>query len=434
MSESTPRPPITAAPIRLPRVVREFLDTETAGGAVLVVAAAVALVWANSPWRGAYEDLWHTNVAVHVGSFSIEEDLRHWVNDALMSIFFLVVGLEEKRELVLGELRTLRRAALPAVGAVGGMVVPAAIFLALNAGEPGASGWGVPMATDIAFAVGILALLGPRVPPGLKVFLLSLAIADDIGAIAVIAVFYSGTIHTAALLIAILLIAMMIVLRILRADHMLVVAVIGTGVWLAVYESGLHATIAGVVLGILAPARPRTSSEVAREWAASLGDEPTVAETETMTKLARSSVSVAERLEHQLHPVSSFVIVPIFALANAGVLLETDALANAGAGRVAIGVVLGLLVGKTVGIALATRVAMALRVGVLPDGVTWPQIVAVGAVAGIGFTVSLFIAELAFDTVELVAAAKLGILAASLLASLGGLVLLAVTLPKNRSD
>jgi NhaA family Na+:H+ antiporter len=419
--------PYDAVPAsRLPRALREFFETEAAGGVVLLVAAVAALVWVNSPFRASYDELWGTVLSIEAGGFGIEEDLRHWVNDALMAIFFFVVGLEIKRELVTGELRTWRRAATPAVAALGGMVVPAGIFLVLNAPGRGANGWGIPMATDIAFALGVAALLGRRVPTGLKLFLLTLAIVDDIGAIVVIAAFYSSDVEPLALVGAVAVLAVMGALHRLRVHWMPVFVVLGSLVWLAVFESGVHATIAGVVLGLLAPARPLTPAVVAREWALSLSDDPSAEEARQMTRLASTTSSVAERLELSLHPFSSLVIVPLFALANAGVVFEGGALGAPGASRVAVGVAVGLVAGKVVGVTGGAWLAVRLGVGELPAAVSWRQIVGAAALAGIGFTVSLFITDLAFDDVALEAAAKIGILAASFAASVIGAAVLSI--------
>jgi NhaA family Na+:H+ antiporter len=406
--------------LHLPRGLREFLHTEALGGAVLVVAAVVALVWANSAWSAGYDSFVHSTVSVEVGPFSLSEDLTHFVNEALMAVFFLVVGLEVKRELVLGELRQWRTAALPAVAAAGGMVVPALVYLAVNLGGEGQSGWGVPMATDIAFALGVVALVGKRVPASLKIFLLTLATVDDIGAIVVIAVFYSGGIQWISLLAAAGLLAAIGGLRALRVRWMPVYVVLGVAVWLAVRAAGVHATLAGVALGLMVPARPLAAASVAREWAEDLSDEPGPDELKTMTTLARSTVSTTERLQHLLHPFVSFFVVPLFALVNAGVALDGDALSGPGAAGVAGGVVLGLLAGKMIGIVGASALAVRFRVGTLPAGVGWGHLVAVSAVAAVGFTVALFIAELAFDDEALVNAAKVGILAASVLAALVG--------------
>ena len=418
-------PASAALPSRsLPKPIRKFLHTESSGGVVLLLAAAVALGWANSPLLASYSSLWETELAIEIGGVVRSMDLRHFVNEALMALFFFVVGLEIKREMVTGELRTWQRAALPAVAAVGGMVVPAALYLAINVGSAGSRGWGVPMATDIAFAVGVLALLGSRVPANLKIFLLTLAIVDDIGAILVIAVVYSGDVNLAALAAAGGVLLTMAGLRYLRVEWMPAFVILGMLVWVAVYESGVHATIAGVVLGLLAPARPLAPSEMARQWAADLRDEPTVSELQAMTTVANASVSVAERLQHSLHPVTSFLIIPLFALANAGVTLDAGALGAPAARRVFAGVVVGLVLGKLAGISLFSWAAIRLRVGELPEGLGARQLAGAAAVAGIGFTVSLFVAGLAFESAELQEAAKAGILLASALASLAGYLIL----------
>ncbi|MEO6121753.1 MAG: Na+/H+ antiporter NhaA, partial [Acidimicrobiales bacterium] len=401
------------APVRLPRLVRQFVQTEVSGGVVLLVAAAVALVWANSPWQQSYRDLWDLELSFGFGTFLVVEDLRHWVNEALMAVFFFVVGLEIKRELVTGELRRWRTAALPAVAALGGMVVPALLYLAVNAGGTGSRGWGIPMATDIAFALGVVALMGRRVPGPLKLFLLTLAIVDDIGAIVVIAVFYSSGIEPGPLAAAAGLIGLMGALRLARVRSLAPFVIIGVGVWFAVFESGVHATLAGVVLGLLAPARPETPEGLARDWAADLSDEPTPEDLRTMTTLARSSTSVAERLQHGLHPWTSFLIVPLFALANAGVSVDRSALSDAGRSPVTLGIVAGLVIGKVVGISAFSWLAVRSGLGALPTGVRFAQVVAVAAVAGVGFTVSLFIADLAFVPVALQDEAKIGVLVAS---------------------
>jgi NhaA family Na+:H+ antiporter len=410
----------------LPVPVRRFLHTEAAGGLALVAAALIAVVWANSPWHESYETLWHNVVTLRVGSLGVEEDLRHFVNDGLMTLFFLVVALEIKRELVVGDLRDRRVAALPAIAALGGMVVPAALYLVVNAGSTGSSGWGVPLATDIAFAVGVLALLGPRAPAALKLFLLTLAIVDDIGAIVVIAVAYTDRIDVTALVLAVAAVVAAALLRWARVWWMPAYALLGLACWLAAYESGVHPTLAGVAFGLLAPARPRAPAEVARQWAQDLSDEPTAGEMREMTVMAHETVSVAERLQNLLHPITSFVVVPIFALANAGVRVTGDALSAPGATAVAGGVAVGLLVGKTVGIAGASALAVRLRVARLPDGLTWRQVVGVGAVAGIGFTVSLFITGLAFDDAALQDAARLAVLATSVVAAAAGSAILAL--------
>lgn len=405
---------------RLPRPVRQFLETEASGGVLLLAAALVALVWANSPWGASYEALWHTDIAVNFGRYGLEGDLHHWVNDALMVVFFFVVGLEIKRELVDGKLRDPRTAAMPLIAALGGMVVPALLYLLVSSGSGGSRGWGIPMATDIAFAVGVVALLGRGVPSSLKLFLLTLAIVDDIGAIIVIGVFYSSGLQPQFLAAAAALVVVIVTIN--RAGVMWLPAylTLGGALWLVTYASGVHATIAGVILGLLTPARSALAASVARDWAGDLRDDPTAEEMEAMTRLARHSVSPAERIGHVLHPWSSFLIVPVFALANAGVVISSDAFEAPGATAVTLAVIVGLVVGKTLGIAGAAWLAARTGIARLPEGATWPMMVGVATVAGIGFTVSLFIAELAFEVGPLQDSAKLGVLAASAIAAVVG--------------
>lgn len=409
---------------RLPRPVRRFLDTEASSGILLLTGALIALVWANSPWSASYESLWHTDINMNFGRYVLEGDLHHWVNDALMVVFFFVVGLEIKRELVHGKLRDPRTAAMPAFAALGGMVVPALLYFAVNAGGDGAKGWGIPMATDIAFAVGVVTLLGKGVPASLKLFLLTLAIVDDIGAIIVIGVFYSAGLQPQFLGAAAALILVIVLINRAGVVWLAPYIVLGAALWLVTYASGVHATIAGVILGLLTPASSYVPASVARDWAQDLQNEPTAHELETMTKLARHSVSPAERLAHVLHPWSSFLIVPIFALANAGVAIRASSFDTAGATAVSLGVILGLVVGKTLGIAGAAWLAARVGIARLPEGANWPMMFGIAAVAGIGFTVSLFVAELAFDTGPLQDSAKIGVLAASAIAAaIGGICL-----------
>jgi NhaA family Na+:H+ antiporter len=380
----------------LPPRGEDFVDVEVLGGLVLLVATVVALVWANVAPH-SYDDLWTTHLTIGPTGHSITEDLQHWVNDGLMTVFFFVVGLEIKRELVRGELRDPRTASLPAIAAVGGMLVPAALYLAVNLGGAGGRGWAIPMATDIAFAVAVLALAGPRVPPNLKLFLLTLAIVDDVGAIVVIALFYSGTIAVGWLLGAVATVGVILVLQRLGVHRVVAYVLPALVLWVCVLESGIHATIAGVVLGLLTPARP-------------LGGRETL-----------------EEIETRLHPWSSFLVVPLFALANAGVHLGGGRLSAALDSRVAWGIVLGLVVGKPLGILAATELGRRLRVGRLPEGVTRAQILAAGAVAGIGFTVALFVADLSYRGARL-DEAKAAILIASTIAGGLGFMLVRLTI------
>jgi NhaA family Na+:H+ antiporter len=363
---------------------------------------------------------------VSVGGLEWAEDLRHVVNDGLMTLFFFVVGLEIKRELVVGELNNLRRAALPALAAIGGMVLPAALYLALNLDGPSARGWGIPMATDIAFAVGVLAILGDRIPSGLKVFLVSLAIVDDIGAVLVIALFYTEGIHAGWLIAGLGVLASIVVLRRMRVLWIPAYVVLGTVVWLAIFESGVHATIAGVALGLLTPARPTDPGGLQDvvDNARAMPDEPDAESVRATTLQAREVVSIAERLEHLLHPWTSFVIVPLFALANAGLGLSVDAARDAAASSVTLGIVVGLVAGKTAGIAAMSWLALRLRVAEAPEGVLSRHLIGGAAVAGIGFTVSLFITGLAFTDARLAAEAKMGVLSGSVAAGVIGALIL----------
>jgi NhaA family Na+:H+ antiporter len=418
--------PYATPAARVIRPLRDFLATESAGGVALLVATAIALVWANSPWQDSYTELWSTDVTVGIGSHVLSMDLQHWVNDGLMTLFFFVVGLEIKRELVTGELRDPRVAALPALAAVGGMVVPAALFIAFNRSGDGFDGWGIPMATDIAMAVGVLSLFSKRVPPSLKLFLLALAIVDDIGAILVIAIFYSAGIELIWLVEGAAVVGGMVLLRLLGVTRIAPFVVLGVVLWLAVHESGVHATIAGVVLGLLTPTRPFQRAELIDED--ELTDLSSVEAVRETATLARQSVSVVEYLEHVLHPWTSLLIVPLFALANAGVTVTGGALSDALSSSVTQGIVIGLVVGKFVGITSFTWVAQRTGVAVMPQGATWRGVLAVAAIGGIGFTVSLFVASLAF-TGGTLDEAKIGILAGSLLAAAGGTLLL-LRLPK----
>jgi NhaA family Na+:H+ antiporter len=401
------------------------LHIETAGGILLVAATVAATVWANSPWRHSYESFWATTISVEIGPYRFHEDLAHVVNDLLMALFFFVVGMEIKRELVLGELRDRRAVGLPAMAALGGMLVPAAIFLVFNASGDGVSGWGIPMATDIAFALGVVALLGPRVPSAVKVLLLTLAIVDDIGAIAVIAVFYTDGLRPGLAVAAAAIAGLVALMHRVNVTYSPVLVLTGLALWLVVYESGVHATIAGVVLGLLTPARPMQT-----ELEADLlenRDDLHADEVRATARLIGGSVSACDRLIDALHPWTSYVIVPIFALANAGIQLSGGAFADPSS--VLVGVTVALVAGKLIGITTFSWIAVRLGLGRLPDGTGWRHIAGVGAVAGIGFTVSLFITDLAFDSETRQAEAKIGILTASLLAATLGSIIFVLANP-----
>ena len=412
---------------RVGRPVRRFIRIEAAGGMVLLLATIAALVWANSPWSESYHDILETHISIEVGDLiHLDEPVEAWINDALMAIFFFVVGLEIKRELVVGELRQPRAAALPAIAAIGGMVVPALVYLAFNPSGPAAHGWGIPMATDIAFAVGVVSLLGNRVPSVMKVFLLSLAIVDDIGAIVVIAIFYTDDLSTGWLLVAVASIGVVVAMQLARIWWIPIYVVVGSFVWLAVFESGVHATIAGVILGVITPARPLHDKALSEEHhvrTALEGGAPVPVVRRAAFEL-REQVSVVDRLEEALHPFSSLLIIPIFALANAGIELSSGTLADAATSPVTLGVASGLVLGKLVGVTLATWIAVRTGLASLPRAATWTHVVGLASMAGIGFTVSLFITGLAFDSPLVTDEAKIGILAASALAAVIGVVVL----------
>ncbi len=391
------------------------------------MAAIVALAWANSPWQAAYERLWTTELIFSIGGFELAEDLRHWVNEGLMVLFFFVVGLEIKTELVAGELSDARRAALPAAAAVGGMVAPALIYTAVNLSGGATQGWGIPVATDIAFAVGVVALLGRRVPQALKIFLLALAIVDDVGAVLVIAFFYTGDLSPIWLAVAAGLLAVVALMRWLRVWYVPAYAAVGAGLWLATFQSGVHATVAGVALALFTPARPLLTRPQAQRLEAAVDGAghggPGQQRDEAF--LVRESQPVAERLQDALHPWTSYVVIPLFALANGGVTLDRHMVGAALESPVTLGVAIGLLAGKPIGVVGFAWLATRLRVAALPSQVSWRQMAGVAVIAGIGFTMSLFIAGLAFSgNSNLYDQAKLGIFSASLLAAaIGAMVL-----------
>jgi len=376
---------------------QRFVSTEAAGGVVLLACAAIALAWANSPWAIAYHHLWESPIGFNTPTLGLSLTLHEWVNDGLMAVFFFFVGLEIKREVLIGELSSRRSAALPVAAAIGGMVVPAAIYAIVNRGGTGAHGWGVPMATDIAFALGVLALFGNGLPSGLRVFLAALAIVDDLGAVLVIALFYTSSMHWGALGGAAAVVALLVGLNFAGVARAPMYVALGVILWLFVLSSGIHATVAGVLLALTIPARAQGAIE--------------------------SKPSLLQRMENALHGPVAFVIMPVFALANAGVPLGAGAI---GAVRtpIALGVILGLLLGKPIGIMLASAAAVRSGVAELPDGVTWRQVHGASWLGGIGFTMSLFIAGLAFADAAMLDVAKLGVIAASACAGAMGYFLL----------
>ncbi|MES2459038.1 MAG: Na+/H+ antiporter NhaA [Armatimonadota bacterium] len=424
---------------RLLRPFREFARIQASSGILLLICAVIALLWANSPWSGSYTRLLGTYVTVGAEGFGVRETVLHWINDGLMAVFFFVVGLEIKREILVGELSSVRKASLPIAAALGGMVIPALLYVLVNRGGPGAGGWGVPMATDIAFALGVLALLGSRAPTALKVFLTAFAIADDIGAVLVIAFFYTASVHVGALLLGFGLLALAALANWSGVRSPLVYVLIGVATWVAFLQSGIHATVAGVLLAMTIPARARIDAATFTERARALVDRfeqagdkddndiPTTNERQvalhTLEQAAERVQTPLQRMEHSLHPWVTFAIMPVFALANAGVPLS----GTGGGGLlspVPLGILLGLVLGKPLGVTAAAWLAVRSGVASLPSGVTWQHVIGAGWLGGIGFTMALFIAGLAFPDANSLASAKLGILGASFMAGVIGFTLL----------
>jgi NhaA family Na+:H+ antiporter len=398
----------------------------------------VALFWANSPWSDSYQSIWQTNLAINLGGFSIDKPLLLWINDGLMAIFFFVVGLEIKRELLVGELSSLRQAVFPLAAAVGGMIAPAAIFIALNVGQVGESGWGIPMATDIAFALGILALLGKRAPLALKIFLTAVAIVDDIGAVLVIALFYTDKIVWASLAVAAVVLVLLFIINRRCVRRPLPYAILGVILWLAFLKSGVHATVAGVLLAMTIPAstvidrkgyldRTRIYLERFEEEGVRNGETFTTKKQRALLQAIENGTHLVEaplqRLEHALHPWVAFAIMPVFALANAGVILPPDLLDTL-TNPITLGIIGGLVLGKQVGITFMAWLVTRLGISQKINGVSWRQIYGASLLAGIGFTMSLFISNLAFSDPALLANAKVGILVASAISAVLGWVIL----------
>ena len=437
------------SPREIPRVLREpsylvravripiqtFIHTEEIGAIVLLAAAAGALGWANSPWSDSYFDFWHIDISFDIHIFAISEDLEHLANEGLMAVFFFVVGLEIKRELVYGELSSFRKAALPIVAAAGGMAAPALIYLAFNSSGVGVVGWGIPMATDIAFALGVLALLGRRLPSELRVFLLGFAVIDDIGAIAIIATFYTDAIHWANLALGaafFVAIAVCIRMGIKSLGFYLILCI---AMWQFFLESGIHATLTGVLVAALIPSEPSlhrrdyaaTVDELLHDFRLAMenGDEEK-AQTlvEQIEELSRSTEGPMERLNRIVHPWVSFVILPIFALANAGIVITPDTLAVAVNSRITLAVGVALLIGNPLGIVSMTWLAVRLGIGELPSSVTWRHVIGTAFLAAIGFTVAIFISGIAFGDPALVDQAKIGIFGASIIAGVTGFLIL----------
>jgi NhaA family Na+:H+ antiporter len=427
----------------------DFFKSKTSGSIVLVLCTVVAMVWANSPWADGYHHFWHMPLTIGLGSFTLTNSLSHWINDGLMVIFFLYVGLEIKREILVGELSSLKKSMLPIMGAIGGMLFPALWYTLFNAGTPAISGWGIPMATDIAFSLGVLALLGSRVPIGLKVFLSALAIVDDLGAVVVIAIFYSGQIAWDNLLLAGALLVVLYFTSRLRLRIPLLFTVLGVIVWFLILKSGVHATIAGVLLALVIPATTRINSKefiekiekalsrfkgIPEAGRNTFRNPDALTWTYQMKKACDQVETPLQKVEHSLADWVTFAIMPIFALANAGIHLHPDHLIEDLTHPISLGITLGLFLGKMIGVFAFAWLAIKLKLANLPKGTTLVQLFAVSLLCGIGFTMSMFISELAFTEAAFKDIAKSGILLGSILSGVAGLLLLKAVLPKTPAD
>lgn len=441
---------ISSGSLAVRNFFRTFLHHQSVGGVILMVCAVVALLCANLPQLHFINGIWHTPIGLSVGSFTLEMSLAHWINDGLMAIFFFVVGLEIKREMMVGELSSFKKASLPIFAAVGGMVVPAIIYAIFNFSSPDSiSGWGIPMATDIAFALGVLSLLGNRAPLGLKVFLTALAIVDDLGAIVVLAIFYpSHALHFDMLLYAALVVAVLVALNRMKVNRPLMYVVPGIFLWYFVYESGIHATISGVILALTIPSKTVINevkfSVSIKYWMekfrqVSNSEVEVLANTEQqhiIHQISRSTKDICplmHKFEHGLHPWVTFFIMPVFALANAGVELTSD-LFSTPVSAVIPGISLGLLLGKPAGIFLFSMAAVKCGIAELPLGIRWKQVFALGVIAGIGFTMSIFIDGLAFADMRLVNIGKATILGTSLVAAVVGCIAVYITSDKQKKQ
>lgn len=433
ISKALREPSYLIRAVRAP--IQTFTHTEEMGAIVLLAAAAVALGWANSPWSDAYFNFWHIDISFDIHIFAISEDLGHLVNEGLMAVFFFVVGLEIKRELLHGELSSFRKAALPVVAAAGGIAAPALIYLLFNTSGDGVVGWGVPVATDIAFALGVLALLGRRIASELRVFLLGLAVVGDLGAVAIIATFYAETINWANLGLGVTMFAVIVACMRMGVSSLGFYLILCIVMWQFFLESGIHATLAGVLVAAIIPSEPYLRR---RDYAAAVddllhdfrlamaNDDEEKAQTivQQIETLSRGTEGPMERLESVVHPWVSFVVLPVFALANAGVVFTSEMLSEAGGSPVTLGVATALLVGNPLGTLGTTWLAVRLGIGQLPRAVTWKHVLGTGFLAGIGFTVSIFVSGIAFDDPALVDQAKIGIFGASLTAGVIGYLFL----------
>ena len=423
--------------------INDFLHKEASGGILLIIFTLIALVWANTSFSDSYHNLWHTHITVSLGNLlTLDYPLHYWINDGLMVIFFFTVGLEIKRELLVGELSSIQKSSLPIAGALGGMIIPAVLYSLLNAGGSGSGGWGIPMATDIAFVVGIMALLGPRIPLTLKIFVLALAIADDIGAVLVIAIFYTAEISTSALIVAAIVLVVLIILNRLGTKSLIAYSLLGIILWVAFLKSGVHATIAGVLLAFTIPASSRFDTKkfsdkvkefinhfdsTGEHWKNVLNNAERQNDVMAIETSCEKVLTPLQRFEHGLHPWVSFFIIPVFALANAGVTLSGLNIFEALFSEISLGIILGLFVGKQIGIFGFSFLAVKLKLASLPQGVNWKNLYGAGMLAGIGFTMSLFIAGLAFTNPELLDLSKIGVLTGSIISGVFGFIFLKIS-------
>lgn len=421
------------------RPFQSFFSKEASSSILLIAITSLAFLWANSPWASTYHRFWETKLSLSIGDYSIAKSLRHWIDEGLMTVFFFIVGLEIKREVMVGELASLKKALLPVGAAIGGMLLPAGIFAAINHGESTITGWGIPMATDIAFALGALSLFGRRIPLGLRVFLSAFAIADDLGAVLIIALFYTQEIALSFLGLAVAVLALLALANYLWVRHALVYALLGIALWSALLFSGLHATVAGVVVALFIPARGKYETDrFVREVEKYLGNiecppdgcgftillnEKHLNSVQSIEVACHNVETPLQRLEHSLHPWVAFLIVPLFGLANAGFTLGKIDLPLAMTSPLTLGIAGGLLLGKPLGIILFSYLFVRARAASLPTGVTWVHILGAGLLGGLGFTMSLFIAGLSFADASLLDYAKMGILGGSILSGLLGMIL-----------
>jgi NhaA family Na+:H+ antiporter len=422
---------------QLLKPVSKFIHQEFTGGIILFASVVIAILWVNSPWGATYHQVWDTHLSVGFADFVFNQPLHVWINDGLMALFFFVIGLELKREFIAGELSTVKKAALPMVAALGGMLVPALVFTLFNHGLPSSHGWGIPMATDIAFAIGLLSLAGKHIPSSVKVFLSALAVADDLGAVLVIALFYTGQIAYLPLIIAGVLLLLLWMGNLLGIRSAVFYLIVGIVIWYLFLISGVHATIAGVLVAFMIPARTKINEE---EYLAALtqyshefetaipqnGSLTTAEQHQTIEKIKRLSQDAEtplQKIEYGLHPWVAFVIMPVFALANAGMHIGGDFFTLLG-NPVSLGVSLGLIIGKFAGVFGATWLMVRFKLSELPHRASWKHIIGVAMLAGVGFTMSLFISGLAFDVPEMITEAKYGILLASLVSGILGIAFL----------